>query len=253
MAAIGSIEDVNFLTATFKGADAAYCMLPPFNFFNPEIDLGAHIRQTATNYTQAIEQSGVKRVIHLSSIGAHTDTGNGILFLHNIAENVLRELPSEVSITHMRPTAFYYNLNNFIPTIKSMGSIISNYGGEDVISWVSPFDIASAVAEEITAQFNGRRVRYVSSEEISCNEIAHILGAAIGKPDLKWITVSDEQILSGLKSAGWPLPVATGFVEMNARMHSGELFKDYYRLRPASLGKTKMMDYSKDFAAAYNQ
>ena len=51
MAAIGSIDDVNFLTATFKGADSAYCMLPPFNFFNPEIDLGAHILQTAQLYT----------------------------------------------------------------------------------------------------------------------------------------------------------------------------------------------------------
>ena len=31
-AAIGTLEDVPFLTATFTGADAVYCMLPPFNF-----------------------------------------------------------------------------------------------------------------------------------------------------------------------------------------------------------------------------
>ena len=28
-AAIGSLEDVDFLTATFTGADAVYCMVPP--------------------------------------------------------------------------------------------------------------------------------------------------------------------------------------------------------------------------------
>ncbi len=28
-AAIGSLEDVDFLTSTFTGADADYCMVPP--------------------------------------------------------------------------------------------------------------------------------------------------------------------------------------------------------------------------------
>ena len=36
----------------------------------------------ANNYAKAIEQSGVKRVVHLSSIGAHTDKGNGQLAAH---------------------------------------------------------------------------------------------------------------------------------------------------------------------------
>lgn len=34
-AAIGSIEDSTFLTASFKHADIVYCMLPPFPFFEP--------------------------------------------------------------------------------------------------------------------------------------------------------------------------------------------------------------------------
>jgi len=35
-AAIGSLEDVGFLTANFTGADAAYCMIPPNNYFEKE-------------------------------------------------------------------------------------------------------------------------------------------------------------------------------------------------------------------------
>ena len=34
-AAIGSVEDVAFLTATFTGADAVFCMIPP-NFSQPD-------------------------------------------------------------------------------------------------------------------------------------------------------------------------------------------------------------------------
>ncbi|MCW3089971.1 MAG: NAD-dependent epimerase/dehydratase family protein [Ferruginibacter sp.] len=42
----------------------------------------AAITEIANSYKQAIEQSGVKKVIHLSSIGAHTDKGNGMLAAH---------------------------------------------------------------------------------------------------------------------------------------------------------------------------
>jgi hypothetical protein len=33
--------------------------------------------------------------------------------------------------------------------IKQQGVIAANYGADDTISWVSPTDIAAAVAEEI--------------------------------------------------------------------------------------------------------
>ncbi|GAC1481122.1 MAG: hypothetical protein NVS2B14_20890 [Chamaesiphon sp.] len=50
-AAIGSIEDVNFLTNTFKDADAVYCMLPPFKFLeDPNIDVRAASLKLANNY-----------------------------------------------------------------------------------------------------------------------------------------------------------------------------------------------------------
>ncbi|MFZ1042770.1 MAG: hypothetical protein WCA79_20540 [Anaerolineales bacterium] len=142
----------------------------------------------------------------------------------------------------------------FIPTIKTQGMIVSNYGGDDKKPWVSPLDIAAAVAEEITTPFVGRKVRYVASEEITCNEIASILGAAIGKPDLKWIVISDEQLLKGMIAAGMNPRVAAGLVEMNAsgRTRSGKLYEDYNRNRPA-LGKVKVKDFAKEFAAVYNQ
>ncbi len=50
-AAIGTIVDVNFLTTTFTGADAAYCMIPPGGlFFNPNFDIMAFTQNTANNY-----------------------------------------------------------------------------------------------------------------------------------------------------------------------------------------------------------
>ncbi len=80
--------------------------------------------------------------MHLSSIGAHTDIGNGILAFHYNVEKILNELPDDVSIKFMRPVGFYYNMFAFIPTIKTQGRHHSNYGGNDKEPWVSPTDIA---------------------------------------------------------------------------------------------------------------
>ena len=128
----------------------------------------------------------------------------------------------------------------------------SNYGANDTFPWVAPVDIAAAVADELTAPPEDRKIRYVASEEISCNEIAGILGAAIGKPDLKWIIIPDEQLQSGLLAAGMNPRTAALFVEMNAAIHSGKLYEDYYNNKPV-FGKTKMTDFAKEFAAVFNQ
>lgn len=81
-------------------------MLPPVNYFDLNLDLMAECREMASNYKQAILRVGVKRVVHLSSIGAHTDKGVGMLAFHHLVENILRKLPSDVSIKHLRPVVF---------------------------------------------------------------------------------------------------------------------------------------------------
>lgn len=250
-AAIGTLEDVDFLTTTFTRADAVYCMEPPFNIFDKNLDYKGHLHKLGNNYAEAIQQSGVKRVIHLSSIGAHTDKGNGMLAFHHRIENILNQLPEDVSITFMRPVGFYYNLFAFVQSIKTQGFIASNYGADDMDLLVSPTDIADAIAEEIETPNQGRKIRYVASDERTCNEVAAVLGTAIGKPDLKWIVVPDEQVLNGLKAAGINAEIASGLVEMNASRHSGKLFEDYYKHKP-TLGKVKTEDFAKEFAAAFN-
>ncbi len=251
-AATGPLEDVDFLTETFTGADAVYCMIPPNNYFDPNLDLLAYYHKVANNYAQAIGQTGVKRVVYLSSIGAHLAQGSGILIGHHDGEGIMNKLP-DVSITFMRPLGFYYNLFGFVPMIKSQGFMAANYGADDVIPYVSPVDIAAAVAEELEATPTGRKVRYVVSDELTGNEVASILGAAIGKPDLRWIIISGEQMQSGLEAAGIQPKIAAGLVEMYASQHSGLLEEDYHRNKPTVMGKVKMTDFAKEFAAVYNQ
>jgi uncharacterized protein YbjT (DUF2867 family) len=85
-------------------------MVPPNNYFDLNLDLLAYYRRLGNNYARAIEQSGVKRVVNLSSIGAHLEKGSGILLGAHDVEQILNKLSLDVAITHLRPTSFYYNL-----------------------------------------------------------------------------------------------------------------------------------------------
>jgi uncharacterized protein YbjT (DUF2867 family) len=249
-AAIGSIKDVSFLTKIFKGADAVYTMVPPANFFDPGIDLLAYSRQIGKNFAEAIQRSGVKQVVHLSSVGAHLEKGSGLILSHHEVEVILNGL-SDVAITFMRPVGFYYNLYGFVPMIKKDGIISANYGADEMLVWVSPIDIASAIAEEIVSPMSGRKIQYIASDELTGNETASILGRAIGKPDLRWILVSDEQRKASLEKAGLNPSIAASLVEMFSSQHAGVLTEDYYRHKPAVMGKEKLTDFAKEFATAF--
>lgn len=253
--AIGTMQDVNFLTTTFKGADIIYLMEAwegIGNIFDKDVDFATAFKQIGSNYKQAVEQSGIKHIVHLSSIGAHTNAGNGSLSVHNAVETILNQLPDDASIKFMRPVGFYTNLFRFMETIKTQGAIVQSYGGDRKEPWVSPLDIAAAIAKEMETPFEGRTVRYIASDEVSPNEVAKLLGEAIGKPDLKWVVIPAEQLLNGMLGAGLNEWIANGFVEMQAAQGNGSLYEDYYRYQP-TLGKVKLTDFTKDFALVYKQ
>lgn len=81
VAAIGTVKDQNFLRRTFAGADLVYLMEPaaPNRLFDKSFNPYDYIKEVMTTYKSAVEQVGVQKVVHLSSIGAHKDHGVGLL------------------------------------------------------------------------------------------------------------------------------------------------------------------------------
>jgi len=262
-AAIGSIADLAFLTQTFKGADAVYAMIP-LNFAEP--DLGEYMHRIALNYKQALTEANIKRIVLLSGWAADLVKAENLEYLFD---------GIQTSITIMRPAAFYTNFYQSMDLIKGKGFIgkfltlrysglwalltgktgllMGNYGGEDRIVFVSPTDIAEAVAEELLLQSPAQRsIRYVGSEEMTCNEAVKIIGTAVGKPWLKWVLLSDKEMLQGLKMAKLPEKLAETLVEMQAAMHSGKTLENFHKNNP-KMGRIKMGDFAKEFAEAYHK
>jgi uncharacterized protein YbjT (DUF2867 family) len=262
-AAIGSIADVEFLARNFTGADAVYGMIP-LSFTEP--DLGSYLRRMAQNYTLALQRAPIKRVVVMSGWVADLVQAENV-------EDVFDALTG-VSITVMRPASFYTNFYQSMDLIRGKGLmgkfltlrysglwalltgktglLMGNYGGDDRTVFVSPLDIADAVAEELLLHPEKKTIRYVGSEEMTCNEAAQIIGTAIGKPWLKWVLLTDKQMLQGLKMARLPQKLAETLVEMQAAMHSGKTLQNFHRSQPR-MGKVKLADFAKEFAAVYNK
>ncbi len=249
-AAIGSLEDLDFLIKTFTGADAVYTMVPPNHH---PADWKAFIGGIGENYAKAIKAAGIKYVVNLSSIGAHMEEGCGPVSGLFRAEKALSAL-TDVNILHLRPGYFYPNLFANLGLIKGMGIMGSNFSaaeGKFVI--VDPTDIAAVAAKALTElSFTGHSIQYIASDEVSSQQIASAIGQAIGKPELTWVEFTDEQALGGMLQAGLPEEVAKNYVEMGGALRSGKMSEDYWKHRPASLGKVKLADFAKVFAAVYN-
>lgn len=249
-AAIGSVSDLSFVTETFKGADAVYTMVPPTY---SAINWKQHIAGVGKIYAQAIAAAGVKNVVNLSSIGAHMPEGCGpVSGLYHV-EQALNALEG-VNVKHLRPGFFFYNFFANMGMIKHMGFIGGNYGEHAKLVIADTGDIAEAAAEELlNLSFTGKSVSYVISDEKTTDEVAGILGLAIGKPDLKWVNFSDEDTMGGMLQNGVPEDVAKNYTEMGAAMRSGEMASEYRNSKSVKFGKTRLENFAPAFAAGYAQ
>jgi uncharacterized protein YbjT (DUF2867 family) len=246
-AAIGSVSDVNFLIKAFQGADVIFTMVPPNWTVS---DYVQYIADTGAIYHDAIKKSGVKRVVNLSSMGAHLSTGNGpIAGLHKV-EQTLNTLDG-IAIKHLRPGLFYINFFFDIAVIRSMGVMGNNYGPETTIAMAHPKDIAAIAAQELQGSFEGKGNRYVVSDELKVIDAVKLLGAAVGKPELPWVELSDEQLKAGMIAGGMSEAIANLYVEMGHCIDSGALFEDFHK-QPHLTGKIRLKDFATDFAAVYN-
>lgn len=245
-AAIGSVSDSDFLSKTFTGADALFAMTPPnmggVNIIKNTTDAGAA-------FAKAIQETQIKRVVMLSSIGADLPTGNGpIAGLYNI-EKIYEKL--DTSITFLRAGYFYLNFFNDIPMIKGAGIMGANFPASNRIPLVHPEDIATAAAEELQKTQEGKNIRYIISDVKTPSEIVKAFGSSIDKPELPWIEFTDEQYFGGMTQAGVPEEMAGLYTEMGTGLRNETIAADFLNNDGNATGKIKLEDFAKEFASKF--
>ena len=247
-AAIGSVTDEVFMSSAFSDAEVAYLMVPS-DFATP--DYPTFQRNVSDIYVHAIKQSNITHVVLLSSIGAHLKQGAGPIDGLAYLEEKLLEL-TNVHTKFLRPSYFFSNLYAMVGMIKHAGIAGSNFGGTDEkLVLTDTGDIAEEASKHLLNLFTGNSVSYIASDERHPNEIAEILGKSVGKENIPWIPFTDEQAVQGMLDAGLNAQWAGLYEKLNSSIRTGKLQEDYWKNRPETLGKYKLEDFAKDFAAVY--
>lgn len=246
---VGSVDDVSFLTRAFGGTAAVFALIPP-DYAAP--DHRAYQRRIAESYARAIESAKVPRAISLSSLGAELDGGTGpIAGLHDLEKRL--EQVSGLHVLHLRPTYFMENELNAIGVIRSAGILGSALKAALVRTLIATRDIAAVAAELLAAlTFTGRSVReLLGPREYTSRDVASILGAAIGKPELPYVEFKYDDVRKALLQHGMSKNVADVFVEMYEAINSGRVHSLQGR-RPETTTPTTLPQFAQDtFAPAF--
>jgi uncharacterized protein YbjT (DUF2867 family) len=249
-AAIGNMEDLAFLKQTFEGADGVYLMLPPMW---DSADQKQQSIDYAERFKTAIQSTGVKNVVFLSSYGAHRHNDAGPISGMGLAEDVLNTLGAEVNVLSLRTGYFYSNLLLSIDLIKKAGHMGNMFDiPQGTFTVVDPEDIARTVAAAFATQnFKGHSYQYVVSDLTGTDEIATLIGKEIGIPDLKWEKFEQEDFRQVLLGYGFAKGAAGDYVEMFDTLDKGLLFEHFFETK-AAFGGTSIEAFAKRFAAIYN-
>lgn len=246
-AAVGSVSDPAFLRTAIAGADGLFAMTPP-NLGGQ--DVLANTAAAGIAFAEAIRATGVKRVVMLSSVGADLPAGNGpIAGLHPI-EKAYSALEG-VSVTFLRAGYFFTNFYNDVPLIQGAGIMGGNFPATLRLALVHPADIAAAAAHELQRPGDGKEIKYVVSDVRTPQEVASVVGKAIGKPGLPWVEFTDEQALQGMTQAGVPAEIAGLYAEMGTGFRSGKLLGHFEESGSPVIGKIRLEEFAQEFAGRF--
>jgi len=247
-AAVGDVSDVGFLTNTFKGADAVFALIPPVPTEN---DFRGYYNEIGNNIVEAIQASGVKHVLFLSSLGAHLPENTGPIKGSHDVEQQLNKLDG-VNVLHLRPTYFMENLLENIGMIKSMGINGGVIKGSTKFAMIATKDIAPVAADHLLKRdFSGKMVHELLGErDISLDDATRIIGAKLGNPNLGYVQFSTEDAKKGMMDMGLSDDVSDQMVELSQAINDGILAVNQPRTDDNTTA-TPIEEFADFFAQAY--
>ncbi|WP_163655223.1 NAD(P)H-binding protein [Listeria sp. PSOL-1] len=246
--AVGTMQDVQFLTEQFTGADAVYLMIS--GNAGAE-DLFKVAEKQGQIFKQAVKEANVKNVVDLSSVGADAGEIAGALYAYYLIEGELKQL-DDVNIAFVRPVGFYNNWYGNLQTIKTDKAIYSNIAKDLKRANVAPVDIAQVVLPLLLDTPKGHTVHYAISDLFTGEEFVAALNEELGEADIRYVEISDEQFKHSLSSRGIPEKVIEHFLQMNEYERQPEKAYADLKAKNPSFGKIKLEDFIKQFVYALN-
>lgn len=246
---VGNVEDSASMAKAFEGAKAVYLVIPQSHTVE---DLRAYQDRIADSYVAAVAAARVPYVVTLSSIGAQHAEGTGpIVGLHFLEEKLNRI--AGLNVLHLRPAQFMENLLMNIQPLRTMGVLPGGAKGDLAAPWIATKDIGACAAPRLAAcDFKGVSTQeLLGPRDVTMNEIAAIIGKAIGKPKLTYTQVPFLMLGPAITSMGIPKKTGELLIEMMKAGNSGLLDPQESR-SPANTTPTTIESFVAEvFAPAY--
>jgi uncharacterized protein YbjT (DUF2867 family) len=218
---VADLTDSGALTKVFSGAKAVYAMIPPDVSAQ---DVLAHYRRAGDALAVAIEKSGIKYAVVLSSVGADKPDKTGpVVGLHHL-EKKLDAIPG-LNALYLRPAGFMENLLFQVGVIKAFDTMAGAVKGDLPVPMIAARDIGDAAADALSQlDFQGKTTRELQgARDVTNTEAAKIVGAAIGKPGLTYNQMPAAQLKPGFMQMGMSSNMADLLLELADAQNSGHL------------------------------
>jgi len=218
---VGDATDATAMARAFSGVEAAYLMLPP-NISSPNV-LGYQQRVSEALAT-ALENNGVGHAVVLSSFGADkADKTGPVVGLHTL-EKKLDAIPG-LNVLFIRAGYFMENILAQVNVIQSVGSMAGPVRSDLALPMTATRDIGDFAAEALSRRdFQGKQRReLLGARDVTYTQVAKVVGAAIGKPDLTYKQLPAAQLKPALTQMGMSPNMADLLLEMAEALNSGHM------------------------------
>jgi uncharacterized protein YbjT (DUF2867 family) len=216
---VADIKDAEALTKALTGARAAFLMMPP-GMTSPDYRAEQEVESNAIS--TAAKNSGLQYAVNLSSIGAQAPAGTGpILGLHDSERKL--NVVERLNVLHLRPAYFMENHLSAISMIQMMGVFGGALKPDLKIPMIATRDIGAYAAERLLKlDFSGKQTQELLGErDLNMTEVAAVISRGIGKPDLRYVQFSYEQVEQTLVQMGLSTKTAAYLIEMFQGLNNG--------------------------------
>jgi uncharacterized protein YbjT (DUF2867 family) len=213
------LADSAALAKAFAGAQGVYAMIPPDMSSQ---NYRAHQDQISDAIAAALAESEVKHVVALSSFGADKSDKTGpVVGLHYLEEKLSR-IPG-LNVFCVRAGYFMENTLAQIGIIKAMGVAAGPLRAELELPMIATRDIGAFAAERLARlDFSGAQTQeLLGQRDISMAEAAGIIGRAIGRPQLSYVRLPNDQVVEAFIQMGASKNTAERMIEMTDALNAG--------------------------------
>jgi uncharacterized protein YbjT (DUF2867 family) len=206
------------LIAAFDGGTSVFLITPE----NPmSHDIIRETKLITDNYKKAIQKTGIRKIVALSSGGAHVNGNTGNLLMSRILEQTCDDVDGEKII--IRPSYYYSNWLAYLEAIKQSNVLPTFFPEELKIDMNSPIDVGKFIAGVMTSNTSSEDKKVfelAGPQKYSSSEVAQTFSKLLNK-NIATQTMPRDQWRETLISVGFTENTASNLSDMTEAVING--------------------------------